>query len=116
MHEMLMKRKLRYVGAEVVFTDENDGVGSKEYIEKLHTDGKIVWANAIVYDYKVQLAWGTAMTFPLRARPKKAGLLTEGTISFRPTRRLRLKPILKRRAEDKTKIGTCAKCSSRFFY
>lgn len=45
---MLMKRKLRYVGAEVVFTDENDGVGSKEYIEKLHADGKIVWANAIV--------------------------------------------------------------------
>ena len=70
-HEMLMKRKLRYVGAEVVFTDENDGVGSKEYIEKLHADGKIVWANAIVYDYKVQLAAGHSDDVSVTGEPEK---------------------------------------------
>ena len=71
MHEMLMKRKLRYVGAEVVFTDENDGVGSKEYIEKLHADGKIVWANAIAYDYKVQLAAGHSDDVSVTGEPEK---------------------------------------------
>jgi len=57
-HEDLMRRNINYVGAEVVFTDETQGVGSVEYIDKLHRDNKLVWANAIIYNYKAQLAGG----------------------------------------------------------
>ncbi len=57
-HEELMRRKIRYVGCEVVFSDETKGVGRKDFIDKLHSDRKIVWANAIIYDHKAQLAGG----------------------------------------------------------
>ena len=65
-HEEMMKRNINYVGAEVVFPDENVGVGTAEFIEKLHKDDKLVWVNAIIYNYKTQLAGGhsddTALT------------------------------------------------------
>ncbi len=57
-HEDLMKRKLRYVGAEVVFRTEDSPLASEAFIEKMHRDGKLVWVNAIVYDYKDILAAG----------------------------------------------------------
>lgn len=57
-HEELKARNINYVGAEVVFADETKGVGTKEYIDKLHSDNKLVWVNAIVYNYKTQLAAG----------------------------------------------------------
>lgn len=57
-HEELTRRNINYVGAEVVFKDENEGVGTREFIDKLHADGKLVWANAIIYNYKSQLAGG----------------------------------------------------------
>ena len=57
-HETLMGRKMNYAGAEVCFSDETVGVGTKEYIDKLHADGKLVWVNAIIYNYKKQLAGG----------------------------------------------------------
>ncbi len=57
-HEEMLHRRINYVGCEVVFTDEERGVGSKDFIEKLHKDGKLVWANAIIYNYKDQLAAG----------------------------------------------------------
>ncbi len=57
-HEEMMRRKIHYIGCEVVFTDETQGVGSAEYIDKLHRDGKLVWVNAIIYNYKAQLAAG----------------------------------------------------------
>ena len=57
-HEELLRRKINYVGAEVVFSDETTGVGTREYIEKLHKDNKLVWVNSIIYNYKRQLAAG----------------------------------------------------------
>ncbi len=57
-HEEMMRRRINYVGCEVVFTDETTGVGSTDFIEKLHLDRKLVWANAIIYNYKDQLAAG----------------------------------------------------------
>ena len=57
-HEEMMRRNINYVGCEVVFTDENEGVGSTQFIDKLHADTKLVWANAIIYNYKSQLAAG----------------------------------------------------------
>ena len=57
-HEELMRRNINYVGAEVVFNSEENYVGTTDFIEKLHSAGKLVWANAIIYNYKAQLAAG----------------------------------------------------------
>jgi len=57
-HENLMRRNIRYVGAEVLFDEEDSFVCSDFFLERMHKDGKIVWVNAIVYDYKAVLAAG----------------------------------------------------------
>lgn len=57
-HELLKKRRIRYLGAEVLFDTEDSYLCSDAFISKMHGDGKLVWANAIVYDYKAQLAAG----------------------------------------------------------
>ena len=57
-HEELMRRNINYVGAEVVFNSEENYVGTTDFIEKLHSAGMLVWANAIIYNYKAQLAAG----------------------------------------------------------
>ena len=69
-HEMLLGRNINYVGAEVVFTDETTGVGSVEYIEKLHKAGKLVWANAIIYNYKKQLSAGHSDDYSIAYDPE----------------------------------------------
>ena len=39
LHDTLMKRNINYVGAEVLFTDEQSEVGCEAYIHKLRRDG-----------------------------------------------------------------------------
>ena len=58
LHDALMKRNIHYVGAEVLFDREDTEVGSEDYIRKLHRDGKLVWANAIIYNHRTQLVAG----------------------------------------------------------
>lgn len=58
LHEELMGRNINYIGAEVLFADENSYMANPEFIDKMHRDGKLVWVNSIVYDYKTQLAAG----------------------------------------------------------
>ncbi|MBQ8894404.1 MAG: glycerophosphodiester phosphodiesterase family protein [Clostridia bacterium] len=55
-HEQMKKRNINYVGAEVLFKSEDAAVASKEYIDMMHSEGKIVWVNALVYDYHAVLA------------------------------------------------------------
>ncbi len=55
-HEDMKKRNINYVGAEVLFNKEDAPVASKEYIDMMHSEGKIVWVNALVYDYRAVLA------------------------------------------------------------
>ncbi|MBQ3085278.1 MAG: glycerophosphodiester phosphodiesterase family protein [Clostridia bacterium] len=55
-HEDMKKRNINYVGAEVLFKREDAPVASKEYIDMMHSEGKIVWVNALVYDYRAVLA------------------------------------------------------------
>ena len=61
-----MKRRINYVGAEVLFDSDGDEVASPLFIERMHCDGKLVWANSIIYNYKKQLSAGhsddTALT------------------------------------------------------
>lgn len=57
-HEELMKRNINYIGAEVLFEKDDSYMANPEFIEKMHSDGKLVWVNSIIYDYKEQLAGG----------------------------------------------------------
>lgn len=57
-HEELMKRNINYIGAEVLFENENSYMADPEFIDMMHRDGKLVWVNSIIYDYKEQLSGG----------------------------------------------------------
>jgi len=65
-HQTLMRRGINYVGAEVLFTSDDSPVASPAFLETMHRDGKLVWVNSIIYNYKSQLAAGhsddTALT------------------------------------------------------
>lgn len=66
MHKELMKRKINYIGAEVLFENDDSLLAKPEFIDMMHNDGKLVWVNSIIYDYREQLSGGhsddTAMT------------------------------------------------------
>ncbi|MBQ2847909.1 MAG: glycerophosphodiester phosphodiesterase family protein [Clostridia bacterium] len=66
MHKELMKRNVNYIGAEVLFEKDDSLLANKDFINMMHSDGKLVWVNSIVYDYREQLSGGhsddTAMT------------------------------------------------------
>ena len=52
------RRKLRHVGVEALFSDESSPFASREWVERQHRAGQVVWVNAIIYDYKTQLVAG----------------------------------------------------------
>ena len=66
LHESLLDSGINYIGAEVLFEGEDAEVASPAFLERMHRDGKLVWANAIIYNYKEQLSAGhsddTALT------------------------------------------------------
>lgn len=57
-HSELLGSGINYVGVECLFYDEGDEVCSDVFIEKMHKDNILLWANAIIYNYKAQLAAG----------------------------------------------------------
>lgn len=56
--EQLLKRNINFIGAEVLFKNEIEQTGTPEYIEAMHQRNLLLWANAIVYDYRAQLTAG----------------------------------------------------------
>ncbi len=55
-HEALLRdRRIRYIGAEVLFDSENSPLCSPAFIERVHADGCILWVNPIIYDPRTQL-------------------------------------------------------------
>ena len=54
--DQLLRRNIRYVGAEVIFDSEDDPVCAPEYIRAMHDKGLLVWANAIVYDHRAVIS------------------------------------------------------------
>ena len=58
LHEEVKKRNINYVGVECCFKKDTAEVASEEFIEKMHRDDILVWANSILFSYKVQLAGG----------------------------------------------------------
>lgn len=57
-HEKLLKMNVNYVGVEVLFKNDTEQVASDAFIEQMHRDDILVWANTIIYNYKEQLAGG----------------------------------------------------------
>lgn len=51
-------RRLCYVGNEVLFSDEASPFAAKDFIAAQHRQGRLVWCNAIVYDYRTVLSAG----------------------------------------------------------
>ena len=56
--ELLRGRKLRFVGSEVIFSNDTARVASQEFIEQCHARGEVVWCNSIVYNYRSVIAGG----------------------------------------------------------
>jgi len=54
----LVRRNLRYIGTEVLFTEDSHGFAQPGYIQYMHDKNLLVWVNAIVYNYKSVLAAG----------------------------------------------------------
>ncbi len=48
----LLKRNIRLIGIEAHFGDDDSEVASAEFLHKMHRQNLIVWANAIVFNYK----------------------------------------------------------------
>ena len=65
-HNELMGKNINYVGVECVFAKDTAPVAQDEFIEQMHKDGKLVWMNSIIYNYKDQICGGhsddTALT------------------------------------------------------
>ncbi len=58
MHEALMKRKINYVGVEVLFKQEDSPLAGEAFMERMRRDGKLTWVNSIIYNNAKQLSGG----------------------------------------------------------
>lgn len=56
--EKLIKRKINYVGAEVLFKLDTDPVASKAYADEMHSKGLVIFKNSIVYNEKSVISAG----------------------------------------------------------
>lgn len=54
-HEELMRRNINYIGTEILFNEDTAEVASPEFIERMHKDNILVWANSIIFNYKTRL-------------------------------------------------------------
>ena len=78
--EEMLRRPLRYAGVEAVFASEQAPIASKAYVESMHEKNLIVWANAIVYNYRDVLAAGHNDDISVSGRPDEGWgwLLVQG--------------------------------------
>ena len=71
LHDTLKNSNINYIGAEVLFDTDDDEVATPEFIDRMHKDGKLVWGNAIIYNYKAQLSAGHSDDTSLTDDPDK---------------------------------------------
>ena len=55
---LLESMNIRYVAAELIFDREDSPLVSTEYIKNHHDKGRLLWCNAIVYNYQKILSAG----------------------------------------------------------
>ncbi len=68
-HEMLMQAGINYVGLEVVFADDSSTIASREFFDRVHSDGKLIWGNSILFNYRKKLAGAHSDDTALRGDP-----------------------------------------------
>lgn len=54
----LLKRNVRYLGTEVLFSSDDSPIASREYVDMMHSKGLLIWSNSIVYNYKDVIGGG----------------------------------------------------------
>ena len=69
--EMMKNYNVRWVGSECLFVKDTDPIASPEYIEAMHKAGKTVWGNAIMYNYRKELAGGHSDDVSLLEDPEQ---------------------------------------------
>lgn len=67
--DLISSMNINFAGSEVVFSSSDSELASEAYIDKMHRAGKILWANAIIYRYTVQLAAGMSDDTSLTGDP-----------------------------------------------
>ena len=67
--EELLRRNINLIGAEVLFKTEEAQAASPEYIADMHGKGLLLWANAIVYNYKAVLTAGHSDDISVTGNP-----------------------------------------------
>lgn len=76
--QRIAQMNINYIGAELVFKSEDSPIASDSYIEKMKKEGKILWANGLVYASKVLLAAGHNDDVSMTESPDKGwGWLVE---------------------------------------
>ena len=67
------RRRLRHVGAEVLFGRDDHVFASEKFIEREHRAGNLLWVNAIIYSFQTQLAGGHSDDLAIAGRdPEKS--------------------------------------------
>ncbi len=66
----IARRNINYVGIEALFTRGDAPIASREYIDRMHAEGRIVWVNSIVYNYRAVLAAGHNDDVSVTGRPE----------------------------------------------
>lgn len=69
--EMVENMNINYIGAELVFKTEQSPVIQPEYIDQMKKKGKILWGNAVLYDFKIPLSAGHTDDISLIESPEK---------------------------------------------
>lgn len=69
--DMLRAESINCVGAEVLFEKDTAPVASREYIETMHKKGMVLFANAIVYNYKEVLSAGHNDDISVAGEPER---------------------------------------------
>jgi glycerophosphoryl diester phosphodiesterase len=70
--ELVKSMKIRYLGTEVMFSDESSPLCKQSYVERMHAMGYLVWCNAIVFDPEVVFAAGHNDETASLGRPEQA--------------------------------------------
>lgn len=69
--EALLKRKINFIGNEILFDKETDEIISDAYIAEMHRKGLLIWTNAIVYNESDVISAGHTDDISLTDDPAK---------------------------------------------
>lgn len=68
---LLEQMDINFAGAELVFAKDDSPLVSESYIQSHHDKGRMLWCNAIIYDYRKQLSGGHTDDVAVTGDPDK---------------------------------------------